>query len=50
MEREALQAQLEKEAHELEAFINQVNQEITRRQARLQLLRELLSEKEGEPS
>jgi hypothetical protein len=48
MEREALQAQLEKEAKELEDFIHQVPQEIARRQGRLQLLRELLAEKEGE--
>jgi hypothetical protein len=48
MKREQMQAQLEKEAHELEDFIRQVPQEIARRQGRLQLLRELLAEKEGE--
>jgi hypothetical protein len=48
MEREALKAQLEKEARELEVFLTQINQEIGRRQGRLQLLRELLAEKEGE--
>lgn len=48
MDREAIQAQLETEAKELEVFIAEVNKELVRRQARLQLLRELLSGKEGE--
>jgi tetrahydromethanopterin S-methyltransferase subunit G len=44
MEPEAIKQQLEKEARELEAFLAQVNQEIGRRQGRLQLLRELLEQ------